>query len=76
MAGQFNEGDVVQLKSGGPKMTIKKIEDWDGGRRAWCQWFQGTESKEDVFPLTSLKFPDEPKGQGSLRPAKTGGVWS
>ncbi|PYU33672.1 MAG: DUF2158 domain-containing protein [Acidobacteria bacterium] len=61
--------------SGGPKMTIREIEDWNGGRRAWCQWFQGTDSKEDVFPLTSLKFPEEPR-QGSLRPVKTGTAWS
>jgi uncharacterized protein YodC (DUF2158 family) len=76
MGEQFQEGDVVQLKSGGPKMTINKIEDWDGGRRAWCKWFQGTDSKEDVFPVSSLKLPDDPPRQGSLRPVKTGSSWS
>jgi len=75
MAEQFKAGDVVQLKSGGPKMTIREIEEWDGGPRAWCKWFQGSDSKEDVFPLPTLKFPDEPRGQGSLPPVKTG-TWS
>lgn len=75
MAEQFKPGDVVQLKSGGPKMTIKEVEEWNGAMRAWCQWFHGTDSKEDVFALTSLKFPDESPRQGSLRPVKSS-TWS
>jgi uncharacterized protein YodC (DUF2158 family) len=32
----FKIGDTVQLKSGGPKMTIESIQD-DGSY--WCVWF-------------------------------------
>ena len=74
MAEQFKAGDVVQLKSGGPKMTIREIENWDGGPRAWCKWFHGNDSKEDVFPLVALKFPEAPN-PSSFSPAKTG-AWS
>jgi uncharacterized protein YodC (DUF2158 family) len=32
----FKEGDVVKLKSGGPKMTIERI---DSDQSALCIWF-------------------------------------
>jgi uncharacterized protein YodC (DUF2158 family) len=31
----FKPGDQVQLKSGGPVMTINSISDGE----AWCEWF-------------------------------------
>ena len=31
------KSDVVQLKSGGPKMTVS----WCEGEEACCQWFDG-----------------------------------
>ncbi|WP_173089006.1 DUF2158 domain-containing protein [Devosia sp. 1635] len=33
---EFAPGDVVQLKSGGPKMTVEKIE----GGQAVCVWME------------------------------------
>jgi uncharacterized protein YodC (DUF2158 family) len=36
---EFNEGDIVQLKSGGPKMTVKNIYS-EGDLN--CQWFAGS----------------------------------
>jgi uncharacterized protein YodC (DUF2158 family) len=35
------QGDVVELKSGGPKMTIERIERTDFGIEALCSWFLG-----------------------------------
>jgi uncharacterized protein YodC (DUF2158 family) len=32
----FKKSDVVTLKSGGPKMTVNKVQD-DG--TLWCIWF-------------------------------------
>lgn len=33
-------GDVVELNSGGPKMTIEEIGDDTGGKpTVWCAWF-------------------------------------
>ncbi|HKT27884.1 YodC family protein [Dyella sp.] len=36
----FKPGDVVQLKSGGPVMTIKFI---DEDEEAFCEWFDKKE---------------------------------
>jgi len=47
-------GDVVKLKSGGPKMTVREITN----NRAYCDWFDGTNSKKDNFPLTSLELAE------------------
>lgn len=46
-------GDVVKLKSGGPTMTVTKIED----EYVYCKWFQGEyHDKVDSgnFPPDSL----------------------
>jgi len=57
MNGQIQPGDVVQLKSGGPKMTVSEVgPDGAGQIRAWCQWFEGTKAHADSFPVTSLKL--------------------
>ena len=32
----FQPGEIVQLKSGGPLMTIIKVED---GKRITCMWY-------------------------------------
>lgn len=59
MADDIRPGSIVQLKSGGPMMTV----DWvgrDPPQRAYCQWFIQDKApwKKDgaVFPLTSLKL--------------------
>lgn len=44
-------GDVVELKSGGPSMTIKWIKEDD----AWCEWFDGKKAEGRKFALVSLK---------------------
>jgi uncharacterized protein YodC (DUF2158 family) len=52
-------GDVVELKSGGPKMTIKHVGDNYGVIEAYCQWFDGTKLLEGSFPPESLKKSEE-----------------
>lgn len=47
MSQQWQEGDVVRLKSGGPKMTVKIYNAFKGGNV--CQWFVDTDLKEGVF---------------------------
>lgn len=44
-------GDVVQLKSGGPRMTVEYIEK----NRVSCVWIQGGEVKRDEFPKDALE---------------------
>jgi uncharacterized protein YodC (DUF2158 family) len=51
MANQFKSGDVVQLNSGGPKMTISWIEHAE----AYCVWFDGSKQLGASFPLSTLK---------------------
>ncbi|WP_312310326.1 YodC family protein [Stenotrophomonas indicatrix] len=47
----FNPGDQVQLKSGGPIMTINSIEDGE----AWCEWFdKNGEHHAQAFSLIVL----------------------
>jgi uncharacterized protein YodC (DUF2158 family) len=48
----FNIGDVVQLKSGGPLMTVDNIDPHD---MINCMWFDGREKKSGVFPAATLK---------------------
>ena len=38
-------GDRVQLKSGGPVMTVSE----DEGDSVWCQWFEKSELKSSSF---------------------------
>lgn len=45
-------GDVVRLKSGGPKMTIRWINDDE----AYCDWFEGSDNKGATFALVSLEI--------------------
>ena len=54
------EGDVVQLKSGGPKMTVDGVSQL----QAKCSWFNGALRMSDLFELHSLRSLEDgvPKG--------------
>ena len=59
---QFSVGDVVQLKSGGPIMTITEIGSAfeGGGLFAWCTWFKSSNEPETKhFPLPAIKLVDQ-----------------
>jgi uncharacterized protein YodC (DUF2158 family) len=58
MAIEIKAGDTVQLKSGGPTMTVSKLKEWKGVMEAKCEWFDGKQNKDGSFPLTSLKLVD------------------
>ena len=46
----FKPGDVVQLKSGGPLMTVVRVEPGtDGTPMVECTWFDKSEQKNSVF---------------------------
>jgi len=62
-ANEIKEGSVVQLRSGGPNMTVAWVE--KAGEQysvdvAACTWFVHDralwKSEEKVFPLTALKL--------------------
>lgn len=54
MSDAIKAGDIVQLKSGGPTMTVKQVEDLHGAMTAWCDWFDGKKQADGTFPVTRL----------------------
>ena len=58
MADDLKAGDTVQLKSGGPYMTIDRIDKKfasDSQNSAHCSWFDEKKNpKNGWFTLTSL----------------------
>ena len=55
----FQPGDVVQLKSSGPAMTVKKH---DGNGDAVCLWFNTNgECLEKEFPEVAKPAKQKPK---------------
>ena len=60
----FGKGDVVQLKSGGPAMTIKKV--YPDGSYA-CQWFVESNLQDGSFVSEMLKHADQPSSTGQAR---------
>lgn len=51
----FNVGDVVRLKTGGPKMVLEEVV--ASGRenpKAKCKWFDRKQACSEEFALSSL----------------------
>lgn len=67
----FKKGDVVQLKSGGPKMTIQNLGDYGPlgpEEGAACVWFEGTKPKEGIYDIAVLETASKPSlGVSSVR---------
>ena len=51
----FEVGDTVELKSGGPTMTIERFDNIGGQPSAWCTWFVGTQRTDADFVLSALQ---------------------
>jgi uncharacterized protein YodC (DUF2158 family) len=55
MTGQWKEGDVVKLKSGGPKMIVDRVVHYsDDSTSVYCVWFDNNEKKECDFVPSGL----------------------
>jgi uncharacterized protein YodC (DUF2158 family) len=56
-------GDVVMLKSDGPKMTVVFIgQEGNMGCPAGhvqCQWFESGKSQREIFPVEALELVTE-----------------
>jgi uncharacterized protein YodC (DUF2158 family) len=56
MADNFKAGDIVQLKSGGPQMTVTTVgKDSFQAPTVWCTWFEGKTQKNGTFAPAALK---------------------
>lgn len=52
----FQLGDIVQLKSGGPRMTVEEIEQGDGYNLVGCVWFEKhTAHRQSFNPVLLAK---------------------
>jgi uncharacterized protein YodC (DUF2158 family) len=47
---QFEAGDIVRLKAGGPPMVVRAVS----GDTAYCQWYAGVDLHQGTFLFTSL----------------------
>jgi len=57
----FNVGDTVQLKSGGPIMTVHSIEDRDA---VYCVWFDANKQTGATFKAAALRKVEMPGQRG------------
>ncbi|MDR5815807.1 DUF2158 domain-containing protein [Caballeronia sp. LZ033] len=59
---EVKKGDVVELKSGGPRMTVAEVDDYSPMgplRGAKCVWFEKNAQKEHVFDVDVLKVVND-----------------
>lgn len=54
MAEAFKAGNTVQLKSGGPKMTVRAVT--GQGQNVLCVWFVRSKKQEARFKADELKL--------------------
>ena len=61
MERQFEKGDIVILKSGGPNMTVEGYA-WHGNYESndvvICYWFDGSQRNEGTFNQETLKISE------------------
>ena len=66
MPDSFKIGDLVVLKSAGPKMTVTHTEGGHSGIIITTAWFAGSKSEGGRFPVDALVIA--PPDQKSKRP--------
>lgn len=68
MAHEFEASDLVQLRSGGPKMTVELVTEKDGNVMVHCSWFEkNTLHEKDFNEKLLMKYqPPEPPALGSI----------
>ncbi|MEM7474628.1 MAG: DUF2158 domain-containing protein [Planctomycetota bacterium] len=69
----LSAGDIVVLKSGGPKMTIEKVQ----SDNYVCAYFKGPPSAQELVTVCLQKAAvileaDKPKKRSASRPIVTG----
>lgn len=56
MMGSFKAGDVVRLRSGGPKMTVSGFK---ASGTVICVWFEGSKKEVGLFKEEALKKEED-----------------
>ena len=61
MSQEFKVGDIVQLKSGGPKMTVNEVLETHGEDKqdVRCAWFAGSKHEHAYFSVETLILAPE-----------------
>jgi len=59
----FMSGDAVQLKSGGPKMTVSGLTGRHRPGYYDCKWFAGSKLNEGSFAEEELQLYKEDAGK-------------
>jgi len=79
---QFQPGEVVRLKSGGPWMIVTTVGTYSGwtmraADTVSCRWFEGEKPQETVFDVALLEkgsaraSPPRDRTQRRVLPART-----
>jgi uncharacterized protein YodC (DUF2158 family) len=64
MKPKYNVGDLVQLKSGGPGMTVTRVEEPYAGKITIdTTWFAGKKNESGRFPEDTLQPYDAAKAK-------------
>lgn len=66
---EVKPGAVVELKSGGPRMTVHWVEHG----KAWCQWFSGVEVRGEKFAIAMLRVVDDETADSTTRDTRANG---
>jgi len=59
MAKNFEVGDTVVLKSGGPAMTITSIKPIGRPGEVRTTWFAGKKNESGFFPVEALELDED-----------------
>jgi uncharacterized protein YodC (DUF2158 family) len=51
---KFKVGDIVQLKSGGPNMTVDRVDSDSIDAGVWATWFAGSKHQRAHFSFNSI----------------------
>ena len=62
MAAKFKAGDLVELRSGGPVMTVERVSESFEMDDVWsygCTWFAGDKHQHSSFTEAALKGAED-----------------
>lgn len=73
MKEEIKAGDIVYLKSGGPKMTV--VSTYVDDSMAECAWFDQNKAEGASFPMEALTKKDPSAGTDPVLDTQSSGSW-